>query len=51
MEQPFVKINGKEHKVASVWWNDKGEITHVCYHVRDTVETTFADIIPYFKEV
>jgi hypothetical protein len=41
LKQPKVLINGVTHNVASVWWNEEGELLYITYYFEDTVETVF----------
>lgn len=41
MKQPKILIDGVIHKVASIWWDEDGSISHITYHFKETVETVF----------
>jgi hypothetical protein len=44
MKQPTITLDGVKYNVASVWWNEKGKLSHLAYRVGESeVETIFGD--------
>lgn len=39
--QPKVKYKGKLIKITSIWWGNKGDIRHICFHYKGEIQTIF----------